>query len=59
MNNAYLYSQMDVPVIMEQPNNSAGMRPEPNKVCMLMMSLYGARPVEELWDSLIDSEVQG
>lgn len=68
--NAYLSSEMDVPIEIEQPKTSTGIPTEPNKAWTLVVSLqkscdpggyrvaYGARQAGKIWRALIDSDLQ-
>lgn len=56
VNNAYLYSRLDVPIVIEQPKNSSQRLDEPDSVCLLAMSLYGAKQAGMLWGSVLDSD---
>ena len=38
--NAYLYGDLDIPIIMEQPTDSSQIQAKPDYACMLHKSLY-------------------
>lgn len=51
--NAYLYGDIDVPIIIEQPTDSYGIETFPGMVCLLLKSLYGLKQAGEIWGSLL------
>ena len=55
ISNAYLYGNLDVPIIMEQPTDSSQIEARPGYVCKLVKSIYGARQAGEIWGSLLCS----
>jgi len=57
ISNAYLYGSLDVPIIMEQPCNSTGRPAQPNSVCLVAKSLYGAKQAGHLWGTLLDKDL--
>ncbi len=48
--NAFLYGNLDVPIIMEQPTDSSQLTAMPGYACKLIKSLYGAKQAGEIWD---------
>lgn len=55
--NAYLYGNLDTPIIMQQPTDSTGKEAYPGYVCSLLKSIYGARQAGEIWGSVIHSSL--
>ena len=53
ISDAYLYGNIDVPIVMLQPTDSSGMESHPGMVCLLLKSLYGLRQAGEIWGSLL------
>jgi len=51
VSNAYLYGDIDIPIIMEQPTNSTQVPAAPGHVCKLMKSIYGTKQAGEIWGS--------
>ena len=49
VDNANLYGDLDVPIIMEQPCDSSGKQAYPGYVYRLLRSLYGAVQSGEIW----------
>lgn len=49
VNNAYLYGNIDVDVIIEQPTDLSGREARPGKVCKLQKSMYGLRQAGNIW----------
>ena len=56
ISNAYLYGNLDVPIIMEQPTESSQLPAMPGYVCKLVKSIYGARQAGEIWGSLLNEK---
>lgn len=50
---AYLFGDMDVPIVMEQPTDSAGILEKPGHVCLVQGSMYGTRQSGKIWGSII------
>ena len=57
ISNAYLYGNLDVPIIMQQPTDSKGTELAPGQVRLLVRSLYGLRQAGEIWGSLLYTTV--
>lgn len=57
VSNAYLYGDIDTPIIMHQPTDSTGRQKHPGMVCKLQKSLYGARQAGEIWGSVIHGKL--
>ena len=53
VDNAYLYGDLDVPIIMEQTCDSSGKQAHPGYVCRLLRSLYGAVQSGEIWGEVL------
>lgn len=53
VSNAYLYGDIDIPIIIEQPTNFSGIPEMPGRVCHLQKSMYGIRQVGEIWGPLL------
>jgi len=58
VSNAYLYGDMDIPIIMEQPTNSTQKPAMPGHVCKLIKSIYGTKQAGEIWGSLLDKTLK-
>lgn len=56
VSNAYLYGDIDAPIIMDQPTNSSGKPHRPGYVCQLNKSIYGARQAGEIWGGVINTK---
>ena len=52
--NAYLYADIDIHVIMEQPANSTQVETGPGYVCKIPNPIYGAMKAGEIWGSILD-----
>lgn len=52
--NAYLYSRLRTPIIMQLPSNSTGVPIKPDSVALVHGSLYGHRAAGHIWGSLIN-----
>lgn len=58
VNNAYFYSHLNIPIIMEQNTNSTQKLNEPDRLCVRVKSLYGARQAAKLWGCVIDKDLK-
>ena len=52
VSNAYLYGDLNVPIIMDQPTNSSQIPARPGHACKLHKYIYGAKQAGETWGSL-------
>ncbi len=48
ISNAYLYGDLDIPILMEKPTDSKKRRAMPGHVCKLNKSLYGTKKAGEI-----------
>lgn len=53
VSNAYLYGEIDVEVLIEQPTDSSGREAQPGKICRLLKSMYGLKQAGNIWGSLL------
>lgn len=51
--NAYLYGNIDVTVIIEQPTDSSGIEAQPGMLCKLLKSICGLKQPGNIWGSLL------
>ena len=58
VSNAYLYGELDIPIIMQQPTDSSQKPAMPGYHCRLHKSIYGTRQAGEIWGSLLDSSLK-
>lgn len=58
VDNAYLYSHLDVPIVMEKPTSSMQILEMSDSYCLLHMLLYGARQAGMLWGSMIHKDLK-
>ena len=58
VSNAYLYGNLDIPIIMEQPRDSSKIQAKPGRVCKLHKSLYRTKQAGEIWGSLLDKQLK-
>ena len=58
IDNAYLYGNLDIPIIVEQPTDSSQQLARPGYLCELIRSLYGTRQAGEIWCSYLDKTLQ-
>lgn len=49
IDNAYLYGQLDKPIIMKKPYDSSGKVRHPGHACLVVKSLYSARQAGKIW----------
>lgn len=56
VDNAYLYGESDRPMIMEQPTDSSRIPKHPEKVCLVVKSLYEALQAGEIWGTFIQDQ---
>ena len=55
--NAYLYSCMDIQIIMQQPTDLSQRKSKPSYSRKLEKSIYGTKQVSEIWSSLLDKSL--
>lgn len=55
--NAYLYGELDGPIIMEQPKDSLQITAKSVRFCKLHNSLYRTTQVGKIWGSPLDNQV--
>lgn len=53
VDSAYLYCNIDRPLVMMQPTNGSKTQGFPGKFCLVTKSLHGALQVGEMWASLV------
>lgn len=53
ISNAYLFGNLDIPIIMGQPTDSSQKQKYPGNVCRLIKSIYGAKQAGKIWGSLL------
>ncbi len=58
ISNAYLYSDLDISILMEQPTDSTKRHAMPGHTCKLNKSLYGTKQAGEIWGSLLDKSLK-
>lgn len=58
VDNTYLYSTLDIPIIMEQNTDSTQKLNEIYSLCMLVKSFYGAWKASKIWGSVIDKDLK-
>ncbi len=46
--NAYLYGDLDIPILMQQPTDSSQELAKPGYACKLFKSIYGAKQAGEI-----------
>ncbi len=51
IDNAYLYGELDLPIIMQQPTDSTLQPAKSGFVCGLVKALYGTKQACEIWGS--------
>nr|QCC62381.1 reverse transcriptase [Digenea simplex] len=56
VSNAYLYGDIEIPILMEKPTNSSMIEAKPGYMCQLKKSLYGAKQAGEIWGEIIHSK---
>jgi len=58
VSNAYLYGDLTIPIIMQQPTDSSQKLAKPGYACKLLKSIYGAKQAGEIWGSLLDKSLK-
>ena len=56
--NAYLYGDINIPIIMQQHTDSTGIEERPGFVCKLQKSMYGLKQAGQIWGSVLASTLQ-
>ncbi len=56
--NAYLYGDLDISILIEQPTDSTKRHAMPGHVCKLKKSLYGTKQAGDIWGSLLDKSLK-
>ena len=51
--NAYLYGDMDIPVLMQQPTDSTGILERPGYAVLVYKSLYGGKQCGSIWGTVL------
>lgn len=55
--NAYLYGDLDILVLMDQPTDSNGITERPGCAVMVNKSLYGGEQCAKIWGSVLHGTV--
>ena len=58
ISNAYLYRDLNVAIIMEQPTDCSKCEAMPGHLCKLNKSLYGTKQAGEIWRLLLDRSLK-
>ncbi len=53
LSNAYLYGDLDIPIIIGQPTDSCQEPAKPGHACKFTMSIFGTKQAEEICISLL------
>jgi len=57
ISNAYLYGNVDVPILMEQPTNSSQVPARPGCLSPIVKSIYGVKQAGKLWGSFLSNKL--